>query len=163
MVVALPAAPVGLTQLNVPFPGGPVVTVRASPNTDSDAWEHKQTLYAPGRRAAAVLFCWESLRFTGCEVMLARPGEPTRVLPDSNVRTLLWTPAGRFLLGGGFNTLRLWNPLGGMRVAVLTPGSQHNEPPLALSLKAGVLCVQSSRTAARYTLPALQRLPGSCP
>ncbi|WP_221089943.1 hypothetical protein [Deinococcus aquaedulcis] len=163
MLAFLPAAPVALTQLNVPFPGGSVVTVRASPNTDIYAWEHKQTLYAPGRRAAAVLFCWESLRFTGCEVMLARPGQPTRALPDSNVRTLLWTPDGRFLLGGGFNTLRLWNPLGGMRSVTVIPGSRSNDPPLALALKGGVLCVRSARSAARYTLPALQRLPGSCP
>ncbi|MVN85798.1 hypothetical protein GO986_03360 [Deinococcus sp. HMF7620] len=93
---------------------------------------------------------------------LAQPGEPVRPLPNSNVRTLFWTADGRYLLGGGFNTLRLWNLAGDVRTRVVESGSRYGEPPLALSMQGKALCVRSSRSASLYALPSLSQLSRSC-
>ena len=65
MVVLLLAAlasaqPVSLTpEVSVPFPGGAVVRVSSptEPGADAVNWFHTETLYAPGKRVAAVRFC----------------------------------------------------------------------------------------------------------
>lgn len=151
----------------VTFPGGQRVTVH-SPVSDDDRWEHVETLYSPDRQAAAVRFCWDSLRFEGCEVRLAQPGRPVLSLERSFVRQILWTPDSQFLLGGGSNTVHLWNRQGQRRGFVIPVGTRHGDPPLALALHPQGLCVQhTSRGDSRasswvYALPSLKRLAGTC-
>ena len=162
-VTSVPFVPPPEARVALTFPGGPQITVVSSPNTDGYSWTHAGTVWSPDRRAAAVLFCWEALRFTGCEVKLAQPGRPVLALPNSFVRTLVWTPDSQYLLGGGYNTLRLWNRAGQGRAVQATSASRHGDPPLVLTLVPGGVCARSRAGSRRFTLPGLRAVTGSCP
>ncbi|UQN10628.1 WD40 repeat domain-containing protein [Deinococcus sp. QL22] len=125
-------------------------------------WTMIQTLMSPRGDAAVVRFCWEVGKYDGCQVHLARPGRPVHRLNSSNVKHLLWTPDGQYLVGAGNNTLRLWNLSGGLRTQVLAGKTENVR---ALGWVAGGLCVQTreyqhpsqyGQTAHRFTVPALR-------
>lgn len=167
------------------FPGSPPQIINGPPNTTERAeypWTLRQTLYAPTKNAAAVRFCWDIGKYGGCETSVARPGQPVLKLAKGDVSQLLWTADGKYLIGAGANTLRLWNLVGGVRTAV--PKSGDNLPGwviqslvsrLWLSLgKQGQaeLCVattdfwgngktgarRNTMTTTRYALPTLKPL-----
>lgn len=149
--------------MTLTFPTGQRFTVVSSPNTDGYSWTHTATVWSPDRKAAAVLFCWEAMRFTGCEVKLAQPGRTVLALPNSFVRTLVWTPDGQYLLGGGYNTLRIWNRSGKGRAVLATPSSPHGDPPLALTLVPGGVCARSRAGSVQFAVPSLRAVPRPCP
>ena len=103
-------------------------------------WRVVQTLRSPRGDAAVVQFCWEAVKYVGCALHLARPGQPVQVLKNGDVEHLLWTPDGQYLAGVGRNTLRLWNLSGGLRTLVLPAGTSGVR---ALTWRAGGLCVQT--------------------
>lgn len=181
LLTALSAPPSPLTpQVEVIFPNAAPVVVTGPENSEKNAkypWTHEQTLVSPRGDAAAVRFCWEIGKYDGCQVLLARPGQPTQRLKNSYVRRLLWTADGQYLIGAGANTVRLWNLAGGVRTAVPTPAPafaplQHTSRIVELAVGGWDLCVStedqwygrnSSRaarsvTATRYALPTLKPL-----
>lgn len=167
-------------QVEITFLDAPPVTVAGPPNSAQNAeypWTHQQTLLSPRGDAAAVRFCWEMSKYGGCQVYLARPGQPVLELKNSNVRQLLWTADGQYLLGAGENTVRLWNLSGGSRAAVPRPvlsgNQQSNSHIRRLWLRGRDLCVAMNSevfgpnggyatgyltTTTRYALPALRPL-----
>lgn len=176
--LALPAPPT--PQVEVTFPKANPVTVTGPENSAQNAeypWTHRQTLLSPRGDAAAVRFCWELSKYGGCQVHLARPARPVRVLNNSNVTQLLWTEDGKYLIGAGNNTLRLWNLSGGGRTAVPRPflgGKQQSSSFIGrLWLRGEDLCVAMTSdvfgpnggyatghlmTTTRYALPGLKPL-----
>lgn len=66
-------------------------------------------------------FCWDvpTMSPLMCQVNLVRPNGPILTLKDGAVGPLLWTPGGQYLIGAGNNTLRLWNLVGGRRMALV--------------------------------------------
>lgn len=61
-----------------------------------------------------------------CEVDLVRPSGQILRLEGGAIGRLLWTPDGKYLIGAGNNTLRLWNLVGKRRsVAVQHPDSER--------------------------------------
>lgn len=161
-VTSVPFTPPPEPRVTLTFPSGQQVTVVSSPNTDGYSWAHSGTIWSPDRRAAAVHFCWEAMRFSGCEVRLAQPGRPVLPLPNSSVRTLVWTSDGQYLLGGGYNTLRLWNRAGKGRAVLVTAASRHADPALALTLVPGGVCARTPAGSARFLVPSLRAAPGKC-
>ncbi|WP_414657171.1 hypothetical protein ACINK0_01480 [Deinococcus sp. VB343] len=103
---------------------GKVAVPRPAPQADFEA-QLRQVLMSPRRDAAAVQFCWDIPKYAFCRVMLARPGQSVLTLKNSDVRKLLWTPDGKYLVGAGANTVRLWNLVGGVRAHV--PGLEPNQ------------------------------------
>ncbi len=175
--VAVPPTPAA----SIRFSTGESVTVAGPKNTAGNAdypWRLTQLLFPPRKTAAAVRFCYEYPGGTFCEVHLARPGTPVMTLKNSNVTDLLWTADGRYLIGAGDNTVRLWNLSGGVRAAVprplmITPGiTQSSSYITRLWLDRGDLCVAAqdqlfgaqgqakgrSVTTTRYALPTLKGL-----
>jgi hypothetical protein len=135
-------------------------------------WTLRQTLYAPTKKAAAVRFCWDIGKYGGCETSVARPGQPVLKLAKGDVSQLLWTADGKYLIGAGANTLRLWNLVGGVRTAATqVEGSSVQRLWLAQPNQGKAdLCVSVSRmfpingvyrtamTTLRYALPTLKVL-----
>ncbi|MPY65488.1 hypothetical protein F8S09_02115 [Deinococcus sp. SDU3-2] len=173
-----PPNPALVRSVEVAFPGGRVVRVPGpEPMADFPA-SPAQTLLSPRGDAAAARFCWDLPKYGSCQVRLVRPSGAVQVLKNSNVRRLLWTPDGQYLIGAGVNTVRLWNLVGRVRTAVPTPGEVYPQPFRRLSRIAGLslwgrdLCVQTedqwftptgqqagrSISATRYTLPTLRSL-----
>jgi hypothetical protein len=172
--VTIPPTP----QTTLTFPGAAPVTVTgpATPAGRVDfPWTLTQTLYAPGRRAAAVRFCWDAAKYTGCEVRLAQVRREALVLKNGNVKRLLWSADGRYLIGAGANTLRLWNLMGGVRTVTIRdeiPEANWIGQPLIrrLWLKGNDLCVaardyiyntetsarRENVSTSRYALPTLR-------
>ncbi|ANE43489.1 hypothetical protein SU48_06585 [Deinococcus puniceus] len=169
------AASASSPQATVTFPGMAAQVVRGQANTAQNAeypWTLRQTLYAPTQQAAAVRFCWNAVKYTGCETKLAWAAQPVLTLPKGDVSQLLWTTDGKYLIGAGANTLRLWNLVGGVRTAA-TPvvGSVVQRLWLAQSRSGKAdLCVSVGRmlpvngvyrttmTTLRYALPTLKVL-----
>jgi len=181
LAAAAPLPPVPVTpQVEIVFPGAAPVTVTGPENSEKNAeypWKHTQTLLSPRQDAAAVRFCWEIGKYGGCQVFLARPGLPVLELKNSSVTRLLWTTDGKYLIGAGANTVRLWNLSGGNRAAVPTPaltGKQRSYSHIQrLWLRDRDLCVAMNSevfgpnggyatgqliTTTRYALPTLQPL-----
>lgn len=174
--IAVPATP----RVEIAFPDGASVTVTGPENSARNAeypWTHRQTLMSPRGDAAAVRFCWEISKYGSCQVSLARPAQPALELKNSNVTRLLWTEDGRYLIGAGENTVRLWNLSGGNRAAVPRPvlfGKQQSVSHIGrLWLRDGDLCVAMNSevfgpnggyatghlmTTTRYALPLLKPL-----
>ncbi|MEF2277684.1 hypothetical protein V3W47_05180 [Deinococcus sp. YIM 134068] len=136
-----------------------------------------QTLLFPRGDAAAVRFCWDIPKYDSCQMRLARPDGTVQVLKNSNVRQLLWTRDGKYLIGAGVNTVRLWNLVGGARTAVpQTPvdepnrvtrtrtitGLQLHGNGLCVKLladvfrKSGGLALAQRSTTVHYALPSLR-------
>ncbi|MDO4244590.1 MAG: hypothetical protein Q4C89_01020 [Deinococcus sp.] len=157
---------------------GKVAVPRPAPQADFEA-QLRQVLMSPRRDAAAVQFCWDIPKYAFCRVILARPGQPMLTLKNSDVRKLLWTPDGKYLVGTGANTVRLWNLVGGVRVHV--PGLEPDQLDerivtrdiTQLWLEQGKLCVamvsdvfrtsggpalRQLTSTTRYQLPALRPL-----
>lgn len=177
--VSLPPQPV-TPQVEVAFPNAASVTVTGPQNSEKNAeypWKHQQTLLSPRQDAAAVRFCWGIGKYDGCQVFLAWLDQPALRLKNSDVQRLLWTQDGKYLIGAGSNTVRLWNLAGGVRTALPAPlpgflPLQHTSQVVGLALGGRDLCVwtedqwygrNSSRaaqsvTATRYALPSLKPL-----
>lgn len=176
-VVSSPPSPV-TPQVEIAFPNAAPIVVTGPENSEKNAeypWKHEQTLLSPRQDAATVRFCWEIGKYDGCQVFLARPGQPTLRLKNSDVKRLLWTEDGKYLIGAGENTLRLWNLVGGARTAVPIPVPafaplQHTSQIVGLTLDGGRMCVRTedqwyghnssqatrSVTTTRYALPTLK-------
>lgn len=103
-----PARPVPV--VDVYFPGGAVVRVRGPAGTDDYAYGLAGIVRSPTGDLTALHWCWESLKFSDCQVALVTPRTAPVTLKNSSVRQLLFTPDGRWLVGMGENTLRLWAP-----------------------------------------------------
>lgn len=56
----------------------------------------------------ALQWCWQALKFSGCQVQVVGRDGGAVFLLNSDVREVAYTPDGRWLLGMGNNTLRLW-------------------------------------------------------
>ncbi|KEF35377.1 hypothetical protein RDMS_02505 [Deinococcus sp. RL] len=173
----LPPNPALVQTVGVAFPGGRVVRVPGpEPMADFPA-NPTQTLLSPRGDAAAVRFCWDIPKYDSCQVRLVRPGGEVQILTKSDVRHLLWTPDGQYLIGAGANTVRLWNLSGGVRTAVPTPAPAFAPGPSTSRITGLVqagrdLCVRTedrwygknsrragrSVTAIRYALPLLRPL-----
>ncbi|WP_027460313.1 hypothetical protein [Deinococcus murrayi] len=173
----LPPNPALVRTAEVAFPGGRVVRVPGpEPMADFPA-NPTQTLLSPRGDAAAVRFCWDIPKYDSCQVRLVRPGGEVQILTKSDVRHLLWTPDGQYLIGAGANTVRLWNLSGGVRTAVPRPvllGKQQSVSHIGrLWLRDGDLCVAMNSevfgpnggyatghlmTTTRYALPLLKPL-----
>ncbi|GAA5513043.1 hypothetical protein Dcar01_01769 [Deinococcus carri] len=180
LLAALATSPVSAApEVSVAFGGRDTVRVFGPSNKGREEypWTHQQTLLSPRGDAAAVRFCWEIGKYGGCQVFLAQPGRPVLELKNSNVRQLLWTADGQYLLGAGENTVRLWNLSGGSRAAVPRPvlsgNQQSNSHIRPLWLRDRDLCVAmnsevfgpnggyatgSLTTTTRYALPTLRPL-----
>ncbi|GMA14939.1 hypothetical protein E5F05_12390 [Deinococcus metallilatus] len=181
LVAAASTLPVPPTpQVEITFPDAAPVTVTGPENSAQNAeypWTHQQTLMSPRGDAAAVRFCWQMSKYGSCQVDLARPGQPVLELKNSNVTRLLWTADGKYLIGAGENTVRLWNLTGGSRAAVPRPflgGKQQSVSHIGrLWLRDGDLCVAMNSevfgpnggyatgqlmTTTRYALPILKPL-----
>ena len=137
---------------------------------------HFEPLMSPRQDAAAVLYCNDFGKYQPCTVFLARPGQPVMTLKNSDVLRLLWSADGRYLVGAGKNTVRLWNLVGGVRTTnpAGTPvlNRIRDAQITALKLSGLNLCVllredwykpngsgqpaQTSLTTARYSLPTLK-------
>lgn len=162
------------------FRNGKTVTVTGpadSLNHPEFPWTLRQTLLSPRGDAAAARFCFEPPGFRFCEVYLARPGMPVLTLKNDTVFQLLWTADGRYLIGAGRNTVRLWNLAGGVRIATPAPPlieldvTQSSSVITRLWLDRGNLCVAAQDqlfdaqgqhrgqtvTTTRYALPSLKR------
>ncbi|WP_345450162.1 hypothetical protein [Deinococcus aluminii] len=94
------------------------------------------------------------------------------------MKQLLWTEDGKYLIGAGANTVRLWNLAGGMRTAippspsVFSASPQHSSQIVGLAFRGRDLCVQTedqwydrngqpisrSVSTTRYALPMLKVL-----
>lgn len=181
LAAAVSASLVPLTpQVELAFPNAAPVTVIGPANSAQNAeypWTHVQTLWSPRQDAAAVRFCWEIGKYDGCQVFLARPGQPTLRLKNSDVKRLLWTADGKYLIGAGNNTVRLWNLVGGMRTAAVrhaspTPGWMYQPGIERLWWRGADLCVSTfdlgwtqtgkassqTSTTTRYAVPSLKVL-----
>ena len=154
----------------VHFSSGQNVTV-SGPGSDAErlkygetsAWVNTSTVISPRKDVAAVKFCVDHAMESGCVVYLARPTGRIQELENSDVNLFLWTADGRYLIGSGGDTVRLWNLSGGQRTDTLTlPVSDPGLTPGAseitrLWLDHGDLCV-----AMKNQLYAVQvRLPGT--
>ncbi|THF69136.1 hypothetical protein E7T06_13270 [Deinococcus sp. Arct2-2] len=160
----------------ITFPGSPPQIISGPANTDQTVvdypWTLDQILYAPNRSAAAVRFCWDIGKYGGCETSVARPGQPVLKLAKGDVSQLLWTADGKYLIGAGANTLRLWNLVGGVRTVATQPaGSVVQRLWLSKSrLGEADLCVSvavstplngayvAAMTTIRHSLPTLKVL-----
>lgn len=181
LTATLATSPVGdPPEANVAFGGRDTVRVFGPSNKGREEypWTVVQTLLSPRGDAAAVRFCWEAIKYHGCQVRLARPDGTVAELKNSDVRRLLWTPDGKYLIGAGNNTVRLWNLAGGVRTAIPTPGSvfapltRHSSQIVGLTLRNSELCVRTedqwydrngqqkdrSVSTTRYVLPTLKPL-----
>lgn len=169
-------------RVTVPFEGRSAVTVTGPTNLDDAAgwsppWSHEQTLYAPDGKAATVRFCWKAVKYHGCRVYLARPSLAVLELKNSSVTRLLWSEDGKYLIGAGENTVRLWNLRGTVRTAVPAPAeaagrTQPRSSIQRLWLRERALCVgmrddwfggnghvsHRTVTTTRFTLPGLKPL-----
>ncbi|MCP2013719.1 hypothetical protein L1280_000847 [Deinococcus sp. HSC-46F16] len=178
VAVTSPFAQALIPRVEVSFTGGQKVSVRGpEPVADFPA-NPVQTLLSPRGDAAAVRFCWDIPKYSVCQVHLVRPDGTVQVLKNSDVRRLLWTEDGKYLIGAGVNTVRLWNLSGGVRTAVPTPGqvyaglSQNSSRIVGLSFRGRDLCVRTenqwyerngqqarrSTSTTRYGLPTLRAL-----
>lgn len=167
-------------QATVTFANGSTQTVVGPENTDQNAeypWTLQGAQPSPRGDAVAVRFCWDIGKYSGCQVRLARAGRPMTVLSRSDVTRLLWTADGRYLIGAGANTVRLWNLSGGVRTATpsvtgAVPRAQSHSRIAGLKLSGPELCVQTAdvwsgpnsarvgetRSAVRYALPSLRTI-----
>lgn len=181
LLTAAFTAPVTPTE-EITFPTGQRMTVTGPTNRSdgqgwSPPWTHEQTLMSPRGNAAAVRFCWDAVKYHGCQVYLARPAQPVMELKNSNVTRLLWTGDGKYLIGAGENTVRLWNLSGGSRASVPRPALASGQQSVShigrLWLRDHELCVAMnsevfgpnggyaigySTTTTRYALPTLKPL-----
>lgn len=107
-VVRPPARPVPVA--DVYFQGGAVIRVQGPAGTDDYAYGLADMVTSPAGDLKALQWCWESLKFSDCQVQLVTPRAAPVTLKNSSVRQLLFTPDGQWLVGMGDNTLRLWNP-----------------------------------------------------
>lgn len=82
-------------------------------------YELQQTLISPRGDTAALKFC-QNVSVLGallCPVLLTRPDGVAINLKHGVTGQMLWTADGKYLVGAGNNTLRLWNLSGGVRLA----------------------------------------------
>jgi WD40 repeat protein len=184
LLLAAAAALLPIPTASVSFSSGETVTVTGpadSFNHPEFPWTLQQILLSPRGDAAAVRFCFEPPGFHFCDVYLARPGLPALTLKNSNVTRLLWTADGRYLIGAGKNTVRLWNLNGTVRIATPKPPlieldvTQSASVIGRLWLDRGDLCVaaqdqlfdaqgQQKRqtvTTTRYRVPTLRGVTGT--
>lgn len=173
----LPPVTFMIRQVDVAFPGGRSVRVGGpAPMADFPA-NPAQTLLSPRGDAAAVRFCWYIPKYDSCQMRLVRPNGTVQVLKNSNVRRLLWSKDGKYLIGAGVNTVRLWNLGGGVRTAVAmralpTPGWVYQYEIKRLWWHGSDLCVSTldvgwartgkassqASTTTRYAIPSLKVL-----
>ena len=163
---------------NVHFAGGQSMII-SGPGSDAErlkygetsAWMNNATLYSPKKDWVAVRFCIEHTMESGCVVYLARATDHIQELEDSDVNLLLWTADGRYLIGSGSDTVRLWNLSGGRRTDMLTlpvndpgltPGASEitrlwlDHGDLCVAMKNQLYAVQS-RAAGTLQNPPSQR------
>lgn len=172
-----PFAQALIPRVEVSFMGGEKVSVQGpEPVADFPA-KPAQTLLSPRGDAAAVRFCWDIPKYDSCQVHLVRPDGTVQELKNSNVTRLLWTADGKYLIGAGANTIRLWNLVGGVRAALPRPvllGKQRSFSHIGrLWLRGSDLCVSMNSevfgpnggyatgqqvTTTRYALPTLKPL-----
>lgn len=96
--------------VDVYFQNAPLVRVQGPEPTDDSAYGLTALVPAPTRQLTALHWCWEALKFWGCQVQLVGPQTGPVTLKTGSVRQVRWTPDERWLVGMGDNTLRLWDP-----------------------------------------------------
>ncbi|THF68707.1 hypothetical protein E7T06_15170 [Deinococcus sp. Arct2-2] len=136
-----------------------VTAPAATPHPDSGwiTWQFERKAASPDGRFVAVIFLKDAVfaKDNVTVVYLVKPGGQILPLPDSDVNILNWTPDGQYLLGGGVNTLRLWNTNGKVRTRVLdsigaldTTGNFACVSPLSFD--------EAAVTVQRFSLPQLR-------
>ena len=93
----------------VPFPQGRVWSDSVL------AWTLDSVKFSPASTFAVVLFHWPASKYSEQTAYLVKPNGAVLSLKDSEVWKILWTRDGKYVLGFGSNTLRLWNLKGGLR------------------------------------------------
>lgn len=175
-----PVAQAASPTVAVHFPSGQTVKVPVPKSGDVVLAQARLIRFSPRGDAAAVEFCLD-VSFLGillCEVDLVRPGGQILQLKGGAVEgQLLWSSDGKYLIGAGGNTLRLWNLVGSRRLTVVKnfgDGPQTQADHIGKMWWQGQdLCVQAQGTvwksvsskgrqgetttfAARFTVPHLQ-------
>jgi hypothetical protein len=157
MLTLLIAAALGtqvIPTATVHFPRGHSVTV-SGPGSDADRlvygetspWINTRTLFTVKKDVAAVQFCISHTKEEGCIVYLVRTSGRVQELENSDVKPLIWTGDGTYLIGAGVNTVRLWDLSGAVRLATPVPplinrgAVQSSSEIIRLWLDAGSLCV----------------------
>lgn len=136
-------------------------------------------LFSPSGNAAAVLFSWSvGPKYEGSQLFLAEAGHRALKLETADIWPLLWTKDGKYLIGAGANTVRLWNLAGSVRRAIpALPARWQRDRKIirreitGLTLGESALCVHISfvlakagasdeglETVSRYALPSLKLL-----
>jgi len=93
----------------VPFP-------QARAWSDSvQAWTLGGVEFSPVSTSAVVLFRWSVPKYSDGAAYLVKPNGAVLSLKNSGVWKTLWTRDGKYILGFGDNTLRLWNLKGALR------------------------------------------------
>ena len=64
---------------------------------------------SPQKPQKTLHWCWQALKFSGCQLQVVNKDAAPVFLLNSDVREMAYTPDGRWLLGMGNNTMRLWN------------------------------------------------------
>ncbi|ASN81738.1 hypothetical protein [Deinococcus ficus] len=64
---------------------------------------------SPQKPQKTLQWCWQALKFYGCQLQVVNKDVAPVFLFNSDVREMAYTPDGRWLLGMGNNTLRIWN------------------------------------------------------
>ncbi|MDO4246366.1 MAG: hypothetical protein Q4C89_10115 [Deinococcus sp.] len=175
-----PVAQAASPTVAVHSPSGQAVKVPVPKSGDVALAQARLIRLSPRGDAAAVQFCLD-VSFFGillCEVDLVRPGGQILRLKGGAVEgQLLWSSDGKYLIGAGGNTLRLWNLVGGRRLTVVNnfgDGPQTRTDHISKMWWQGDdLCVQAQGTVwkavsskgrqgktttftARFTVPHLQ-------
>lgn len=178
LAVALAGSALAQT-VDVHFPSGQTVKVAVPEPMGQSPAQVQPVSFSPRGDAAAVQFCWDipTMSPLMCQVNLVRPSGKIHDLAGGAVGPLLWTPDGKYLIGAGNNTLRLWNLVGGRRLALVNnfgDGPQTQADHIGKMWWQGQdLCVQAQGTVwkavsskgrqgetmtftARFTVPHLQ-------
>jgi hypothetical protein len=129
----------------------------AHPDGGWVTWQFERKAASADGRFVAVMFLKDAVfaKDNVTVVSLVKPDGKIVSLPNSDVNILNWTPDGQYLLGGGVNTLRLWNTNGKVRSRVLDSIG-------ALDTRDGFVCVsplsfdEAAVTVQRLRLPQLR-------
>lgn len=110
-----------MAPVQVDFPDGHQVDVPFPAQVNND-WGDRpydliQVSVSPRGDAAAVNFCWVIPKYRSCLVRLVRSDGSMSDLRNSEVDKLTWSGDGKYLIGAGASTLRIWNLGGSLQIS----------------------------------------------
>ncbi|WP_155297597.1 hypothetical protein [Deinococcus kurensis] len=132
--------------VTVKTPAGKVVVVRGpqvpiQPDPDFTwRWSVQKVVKNRSGQFTAVLYSGAMSKYWDANVFLVRPDGRIDRLKNDTVRDVQWTEDGRYLIGMGVNTVRVWNLNGGLRQV-------SNRELMASSVDGQTLCLNVNRDA----------------